>query len=177
MATESRISSAPSALSSTRVELGIGWSGTVREVIVDEGDRTPRMAGRGSASWCARWLAGDPAGRSAARSPRPPPSIPAGIAIALMVWAWQVRRFKAGKRESVSGVPVAALALSSSRGGVLLLGLFGAVVLALLDYWKQRLRALSDARLRCGYARERRFGSVRDHRRTLVSPLTLEPYF
>ncbi|PWF25982.1 DUF3180 family protein [Ancrocorticia populi] len=64
--------------------------------------------------------------------PAPTALIPAGIAIALMVWAWQVRRFKAGKRESVSGVPVVALALSSSRGGVLLLGLFGAVVLA---YW------------------------------------------
>lgn len=64
--------------------------------------------------------------------PAPTALVPLLIAGTLMTWAWQVRRFKAGKRESVSGVPVAALALASSRAGASLTGLFGVVAAA---YW------------------------------------------
>ncbi|MGO1594336.1 MAG: DUF3180 family protein [Ancrocorticia sp.] len=58
--------------------------------------------------------------------------VPLIVAGGLMWWAWQVRRFKAGKRENVPAVPVAALALASSRAGLLLTGFFAVIAAA---YW------------------------------------------
>lgn len=62
--------------------------------------------------------------------PAPTAAVPVIIALVLLWGGWQVRRFKVGKRDEAPSVLVAALALASSRAGLLLAGLFGILAMA-----------------------------------------------